>query len=193
MENKSFGMLFLGKWNTQTLVAVAVGAALFGVLMVFGSIPVFANTMLTTAMIVPVVVGGLFGAVPAFVTMAIGNFIADLIGGWGFWPAWAVGNGVLGLFVGALPLYGARIDEGIFTVKHAIIYAVLVVIGNGVAFGLVAPVLTAILLAAELELTFLQAIFAGVSNMLVLIVVGIPVLFLLANRFKKRSNLTMED
>ena len=42
---------FLGKWNTDTLVAVAVGAALFGVLMVYASIPVTVNTMLTTAMI----------------------------------------------------------------------------------------------------------------------------------------------
>ena len=193
MNEKSIGMLFVGNWNTQTLVTVAVGAALFGVLMVFGSIPVFANTFLTSAMIVPVVVGGLFGPLPAFVTMAVGNFIADLIGGWGFWFDWSVGNGVLGLFIGALPLYGARIGDGIFEVKHAIIYAICVVVGNAVAFGIVTPIMTSIFYAADLEITFIQAIFGGVSNTIVLIVVGIPVLFLLANRFKKRSNLTMED
>jgi len=193
MEERSLGSLFIGKWNTQTLVAVAVGAALFGVLMVFGSVPIFANTFLTTAMIVPVVVGGLFGAVPAFVTLLIGNFIADLIGGWGFWFDWSIGNGVLGLFIGALPLYGARIDEGIFTVKHAIIFAVFVIVGNAVAFGLVTPIFTSIFYAADLEITMLQAVFGSVANIIVLIVVGIPVLFLLANRFRKRSNLTHEE
>ena len=193
MEDQSIGRLIVGKWTTQTLVTVAVGAALFGVLMVFGSIPVFANTFLTSAMIVPVVVGSLFGPIPAFVTMAVGNFIADLIGGWGFWFDWSLGNGVLGLFIGALPLYGARVRDGIFEVKHAIIYAVLVVIGNAVAFGIVTPIMTSIFYAADLEITFIQAIFGGVSNTIVLIVVGIPVLFLLANRFKRRSNLSMEE
>jgi len=184
---------FLGKWNTVTLVSVAVGAALFGVLMVFGSVPVFTNTMLTTAMIIPVVVGGLFGPLPAFATMLIGNMIADLIGGWGFWFDWSIGNGVLGLFIGALPLYGAKIDEGVFTVKHAVIYAVLCVIGNALAFGIVTPVLTSLFYAADLEITFIQAFASGVSNTAVLLIIGIPLLFLLASRYKKRSNLKEED
>jgi len=193
MEKKSICQLIVGKWNTMTLVSVAVGAALFGVLMVFGSIPVFTNTFLTTAMIVPVIVGGLFGPLAAFVTLLIGNFVADLIGGWGFWFDWSVGNGVLGLFVGLLPVYGARIDEGIFTVKHAIIYAVTCIVGVTVAFGVVTPVMTSLFYAADLQITFIQAFVAGVSNMAVLIIIGIPLLFLLASRFKKRSNLKEED
>ena len=190
---KDMRKAFLGKWNTVTLVSVAVGAALFGVLMVFGSIPVFTNTMLTTAMIIPVVVGGLFGPLPAFATMLVGNMIADLIGGWGFWFDWSVGNGVLGLFIGALPLYGAKIDEGVFNVKHAIIYAVLCIIGNALAFGVVTPLLTTLFYAADLEITFIQAFMSGISNTAVLLIVGIPLLFLLANRFKKRTNLKEED
>jgi len=193
MKGRNLGLLFLGKWNTMTLVAVAVGAALFGVLMVFGSIPVFTNTYLTSAMIIPVVVGGLFGAVPAFATMLIGNFIADLIGGWGFWFDWSVGNGVLGLFIGALPLYGARIDEGIFKWFHAVIYAVCCVVGNAIAFGLVTPLLTSLFYAADLEITFIQAFASGVANTAVLIIIGIPLLFLFANRFKKRTNLKEEE
>jgi len=193
MEKQSLGRLFVGKWNTITLVSVAVGAALFGVLMVFGSIPIFTNTYLTSAMIVPVVVGGMFGSLPAFTTMLLGNVLADLIGGWGFWFDWSIGNGVLGLFIGALPLYGAKIDEGIFNVKHAIIYAVLCVIGNALAFGIITPILTSIFYSADLEITFLQAFASGVSNTAVLVIVGIPLLFLLANRFKKRSNLKEED
>jgi len=193
MEKQSLGRLFVGKWNTITLVSVAVGAALFGVLMVFGSIPVFTNTYLTTAMIVPVIVGGMFGSLPAFATMLIGNMLADLIGGWGFWFDWSIGNGVLGLFIGALPLYGAKIDEGIFNVKHAIIYAVLCIIGNALAFGIITPILTSIFYSADLEITFIQAFASGISNTAVLVIVGIPLLFLLANRFKKRSNLKEED
>ena len=192
-DMKDIHKAFIGKWNTVTLVSVAIGAALFGVLMVYGSIPVFTNTMLTSAMIIPVVVGGLFGPVPAFATMLIGNMIADLIGGWGFWFDWSVGNGVLGLFIGALPLYGAKIDEGIFTVKHAVIYAVLCIIGNAIAFGLVTPIMTTLFYAADLEITFIQAFVSGISNTAVLLIVGIPLLFLLSKRYQKRSNLKEED
>jgi energy-coupling factor transport system substrate-specific component len=98
MAEKSLGRLFLGEWNTKTLVGIAAGAALFGVLMVYGSIPVFTNTQLTSAMIIPVVVGSLFGSVPAFITLFLGNILADTIGGWGYWFDWSIGNGVLGLF-----------------------------------------------------------------------------------------------
>ena len=81
METKGLGKSIVGVWSTRTIVAVAIGAALFGVLMNYGGIPVFTNTSLTTAMIVPVVVGAMYGALPAAVAAGVGNVIADLIGG----------------------------------------------------------------------------------------------------------------
>jgi energy-coupling factor transport system substrate-specific component len=144
-------------------------------------------------MIIPVVVGGLFGPLPAFVTLLIGNVLADTIGGWGYWFDWSVGNGVLGFFIGTLPLYGAKIDEGIFKVHHAVIYAVIAVLGNAIAFGLVTPLLTSLFYAADLEITILQAFASGLSNTLVLVVVGIPILILLSKRFGKGKDLKEEE
>ena len=106
------------KFNTKTIVGIAIGAALFGVLMVYGGIRVTTNTSLTSAMVVTVVVGALFGPVPAALAAGVGNCIADLIGGWGFWFDWSIGNLVLGLFVGLLPVYGAKINEGVFNLYH---------------------------------------------------------------------------
>lgn len=198
MENKeisakkSLGSRIVGEWNTRTIVAIAIGAALYGVLMVFGGIPVFSNTQLTTAMIVPVVVGGLFGPLPALVTCGVGNVIADLIGGWGLWFDWSIGNAVMAFCVGLLPLYGANIKEGVFTVKHAIIYAICCVLGNVIAFGLITPVFSYLLYATDLNVTFLQAFAATLGNSAVLVIIGIPVLILLAKRFKSRTNLSQE-
>ena len=183
---------FVGEWNTKTIVAVAIGAALYGVLMVWGSIPVFTNTNLTSAMIVPVVVGALFGPLPATVALLVGNCLADLIGGWGFWFDWSIGNGVLGLFVGLLPLYGADIKNGIFKVKHAVIYTICCLLGNAIAFGIVTPVMTALLYSADLEITFIQSLAGGLSNTAVLVVIGIPVLVLLSKRYASRANLVEE-
>ena len=189
---KSFWKTLVGTWNTKTVVGVAIGAALFGVLMIFGSIKVFTNTNLTTAMLVSVIVGGMFGPLPAFVAAGVGNVIADLIGGWGLWFDWSVGNAVLGLFVGALPLYGAKIEDGVFTVKQMIIYTILCILGNALAFGVVTPIMTALFYGGELTVTFLQSLTGGVSNCAVLIIVGIPLLKAMAARNARNSNLTKE-
>ena len=170
-KDKNIGKLILGEWNTRTIVAVAVGAALFGVLMVFGGIQLFTNTSLTTAMFVPVIVGGMFGPVPAMATLLIGNILADIIGGWGMWFDWSIGNAVLGFCVGLLPLYGARIMDGKFEVKHMIIYAVCCIFGNVIAFGVITPIFSFLIYGAELKLTFVQAGVASLSNILILIII----------------------
>lgn len=191
-KKQSLGSILLGKWNTKTIVGIAIGAALFGVLMNFGSIRVTTNTSLTTSYIVLPIVGALFGPLPAFLTGLIGNTIADLIGGWGLWFDWSFGNAVAGFFMGLLPLYGAKIEDGVFTVKHAIIYAVVTVIGVGIGFGLVTPVLTYLFYSSELTVTWIQAWAAIVSDASVAIIVGVPVLFALAKRNARGTNLSKE-
>ena len=191
-KKQSLGSILLGKWNTKTIVGIAIGAALFGVLMNFGSIRVTTNTSLTTSYIVLPIVGALFGPLPAFLTGLIGNTIADLIGGWGLWFDWSFGNAVAGFFMGLLPLYGAKIEDGVFTVKHAIIYAVVTVVGVGIGFGLVTPVLTYLFYSSELTVTWIQAWAAIVSDASVAIIVGVPVLFDLAKRNARGTNLSKE-
>ena len=191
-KKQSLGSILLGKWNTKTIVGIAIGAALFGVLMNFGSIRVTTNTSLTTSYIVLPIVGALFGPLPAFLTGLIGNTIADLIGGWGLWFDWSFGNAVAGFFMGLLPLYGAKIEDGVFTVKHAIIYAVVTVVGVGISFGLVTPVLTYLFYSSELTVTWIQAWAAIVSDASVAIIVGVPVLFALAKRNARGTNLSKE-
>lgn len=190
MEKKNFLQTLVGTWNTKTIVGVAIGAALFGVLMNFGGIRVFSNTSLTTAMIVPVIVGALFGPLPAALAAGIGNVIADLIGGWGFWFDWSIGNAFLGLCVGALPFYGAKIEEGIFTVKHMIIYAITCILGNAIAFGLITPIFTYFFYNGDFEITLIQTLVGSVANCAVLIIIGIPVLIALAKRNARGTNLT---
>ncbi|MCF0108964.1 MAG: ECF-type riboflavin transporter substrate-binding protein [Erysipelotrichaceae bacterium] len=182
----------LGTWNTQSIVAMAVGAALYGVLMVYGGVPIMTDTSLTTAMVIPVFVGALYGPVPAMVCCGVGNVLADLIGGWGMWFDWSIGNAVMGFLVGTLPLYGARVTEGIFTVKHAVIYVLVCIFANCFAFGIVTPIFTTLFYQSDLNVTFIQAGMASLGNILVLTVVGLPVLFLLAKRYASRSNLSKD-
>lgn len=181
------------RWDAKTVVTIAIGAGLYGVLMVYGGIPLFEATNLTVAMIVPVFVGTVSGPIPAAICCGIGNIIADLIGGWGMNFDWSIGNAVLGLFVGALPLYGARIMEGVFKPKQIIIYSVLCVVGNIVAFGIVTPIFSSILYARPLKLSLVYSLFSSIGNIIVLLVVGIPVLVMLSKRYKARASLMEDD
>ncbi len=192
MKEKTILQKFLGEWGTKTIVGVAIGAALFGVLMNYGGIKVTTNTSLSSAMIVPVVVGALFGPLPAALACGIGNVIADFIGGWGFWFDWSIGNLFCGMCVGLLPVYGAKLDEGVFNVKHAVIYAIMCLIGNAIGFGVVTPTLTVAWYSGETTITWIQAYAAIVSNASVQILVGIPVLFALAKRNARGTNLSRE-
>lgn len=194
MEKKqSFWKTLLGKWDTKTIVGIAIGSALFGVLMCFGGIKVTTNTSLTSAYIVLPIVGALFGPLPAALTGLIGNTIADLIGGWGFWFDWSFGNFVAGLFIGLLPIYGAKIEDGIFEVKHMIFYAISTIVGIALGFGVVTPLLTVAFYSGELTLTWIQAEAAIISDASVAIVIGLPVLIALAKRNAKKNNLSKED
>lgn len=157
--------------------------------MVYGGIPVFTNTNLSTALLVPIIVGGMTGAMPTAVALFLGNVIADLIGGWGLWFDWSVGNGIMGFFVGLLPVYGAYITDGIFKVKHAIIYAVTSVLGILVGIVGVTPLLTMWLYGGDLATTYAQAFVALAANSVVLVVIGIPLLILMAKRYAARTNL----
>ncbi len=190
MKKKSVWELFVGDWNTKTIVGIALGAALFGVLMNYGSIKVTTNTNFSTAFIVPVIVGALFGPVPAMLSAGLGNVVADTLGGWGYWWDWSAGNAIIGLLIGLLPLYGANIEKGIFKIKHAVIYVVIAVLGNALAFGLITPVLTKLFYGGELTVTYIQAQAAVIANATVLVVVGLPVLFAWAARNASAQNLT---
>ena len=190
---KTLSQKLLGTWNTKTIVGVAIGAALFGVLMNYGGIKVTTNTSLTSAYVIPAIVGALFGPLPAGLAAGLGNVVADLLGGWGFWFDWSLGNFVAGYFAGLVGLFGANVEEGVFTVKHAVIYAILCIIGCALGFGVVTPFLTYMWYSSELTITWIQAWAAIVSDATVLIVVGIPLLFALAKRNARGTNLSKED
>lgn len=190
MEKKSAGKLILGEWNARTAAAVAIGAALFGVLKVWGSIP---DLYFTAAMLVPVVMGALFGALPACAALFIGNCVADLIGGSEFYLDRSVGYAVLGFCIGLLPLYGARIREGVFTVKQAVVYAVVAVLANFIAFGLITPIMASVFYFTDLEIASLDSLALGGANSAVLIAAGVPLLFLLARRGAKHGGLPGEE
>src|SRR5689334_6077484 len=60
------------------------------------NIPGSDNVQLRPGVAIPIVCGALFGPVVGFVTGLVGNLAADQFLGWGWWPFWYIGNGLMG-------------------------------------------------------------------------------------------------
>lgn len=182
MEGNKYIQKFIGNWNTKTILGVLVGAVAFGLLMNYCSILVYSKVYFTTSMIVPVIVGAFFGPLPAAVATGLGNILADFIRQSEIYYNWAIGNAVLGLFVGSLPLYGVNIRKGIFEIRHIVLFALLCVIGCGFSFIGVVPIFTAIIFDGQLQITLTETVIGSIMDIVVLLVLGIPILQFLANR-----------
>jgi len=97
------------KFGTREIVYSAIGAALYGVLnWIFNSLTLPGSTLvsLRPPVVIPMFMGIVFGPWVGFFTGAVGNVIGDLLSGYGFFWAWDVGNGLIGLIPGLLPYVG---------------------------------------------------------------------------------------
>ena len=99
----------LWKFGTREIVYSAIGAALYGVLSwVFNGLqlPGTALVSIRPPIAIPMFMGVMFGPLVGLFSGGIGNVIGDLLSGYGFFWAWDVGNGLIGLVCGLLPMVG---------------------------------------------------------------------------------------
>lgn len=139
MEKKS-----LWQFGTREVVYAAIGAALYGVFSYATNIlalPAAGNISLRPAVAIPLFFGIAFGPIVGFIAGAVGNVIGDFLTGWGFWWAWDIGNGIMGMLPGLIAV-------GIvsFKAKDSIIKAEIGVVA-GTLIGMLIPSLLEIVLS----------------------------------------------
>ncbi len=125
----------LWKFGTREIVYSAIGAALYGVLnWVFNNLQLPGTTLvsLRPPVAVPMFMGIVFGPLVGLFTGFFGNVIGDLLSGYGFFWAWDVGNGLLGLIPGLLPLVGVM---EIKTSRDYVMAALAAVVASFVGIG----------------------------------------------------------
>jgi energy-coupling factor transport system substrate-specific component len=125
----------LWKFGTREIVYSAIGAALYGVLnWVFNNLQLPGTTLvaLRPPVAVPMFMGIVFGPLVGLFTGFFGNVIGDLLSGYGFYWAWDVGNGLLGLIPGLLPLVGVT---EIKTSRDYVMAALAAVVASLVGIG----------------------------------------------------------
>lgn len=97
--------------GTRQVVYMALGAALYGVFCwVFNTIPMpsVSQVALRPAVVIPIFFGYIFGPVVGFFTGAAGNILGDFLSGWGVYPAWDMGNGLMGFVPGLILLFADK-------------------------------------------------------------------------------------
>ncbi len=127
------------KIGTREVVMMALGAALYGLLAwVFNVVPVPSVSLvaLRPVVVIPIFFGFAFGPAVGFFTGAFGNILGDALTGWGVFPIWDIGNGLMGLVPGLAGMYLSGNVRGRINILQWIAAAVLAL---GVIFPLIFP------------------------------------------------------
>lgn len=170
--------------STKSIVAIGLGSALFTLLFMYIKIPTgVLHTELQTAYGISAFFGALFGPLAGGLIAFIGHAISDSVQYGSAWWSWVIASGVAA-FIASLSYTSLKVEEGIFTKGDAIRFNVYQIVGNIIAWVVVAPVLDIAIYAEPANLVFTQGGIAAVVNSIATGLIGTA---LLAAYSKTRS------
>ena len=186
MNKKLFG------FSTKTLVGTALGAALFTVLFMYVKIPTgIPETQIQSAYGIGGFFAAMFGPIAGFLVAFIGHALSDIVQYGSAWWSWVIASGVAGLIMG-LVYPKLKVEEGIFTVKDIVMYNVVQVVANAIAWIVVAPVLDILIYAEPVNKVFAQGAMAAFVNSVTAVVVGALLCIAYSKTIAKKGSLDKE-
>ena len=150
--------------SSRTIVYAAIGAALYGLLLV-AQVPVPGTTVsVRPAFALVPFFGYAFGPIVGFFTGLVGNAIGDQLSGWGALTSWnwSIANGIVGLIAGLAPLYLSRWTNGSLRDRA---------IGGAIA-GVIATIIGFLFTFTDLIIQAGQVTFGGVMSFYVTVIVA---------------------
>ena len=180
------------KVSTKTIVATGLGAALFMLLFMYVKVPSpIPETSLMTAYGLGAFFAVLFGPIAGALIAFIGHALSDAIQYGSPWWSWVIASGVSG-FVFGLAYMRTGVEEGNFKVKDILTFNVIQVIGNVVAWLIVAPVLDILIYQEPVNLVFTQGAVAAGMNIVTVAIIGTLLLVAYAATKTKKGSLDKE-
>ncbi|GIO86491.1 UPF0397 protein [Paenibacillus faecis] len=174
------------KWNRRMAAGTAIGAVMYGLTSWIG-IPIVPDTDLRPAIALLAIFGAIFGPFSGLIAGFTGHVINDLIFAsevsWG----WALASGITGACMGLVYFVrdfdpeAGRIRKG-----HMLILLIFGVIG---IFGALAFTgwFDIYVMKFPDEIAMTQVISAGIANVFVFIVLGLPAVWAYGNRHKSAA------
>ncbi|HEY7126645.1 MAG TPA: ECF transporter S component [Ktedonobacterales bacterium] len=138
----AFGDPALWSVETRQVVYAAVGAALYGVFSWATNIFLVPSVSLVTvrpAIVIPVFFGFVYGPSVGFLTGFVGNALGDALTGWGVFPVWDFGNGLIGLIPGLVLAFRNRTRASDIALGLVAVVAILASVWLLVGSDVVSP------------------------------------------------------
>ena len=182
----------LFEFKTKTIVATGLGAALFTLLFMYVKIPTgIPETDIQTAYGIGAFFAALFGPIAGGLIAFIGHALSDSIQYGSAWWSWVVSSG-LSCFIIGLVYPKLHVEDGEFGKKDIILFNVYQIIGNAIAWIIVAPILDILIYAEPANLVFTQGVVAAISNAISSGVIGTILLVLYSRTRSRKGSLTKE-
>jgi energy-coupling factor transport system substrate-specific component len=181
------------KLSIKTVVAIGIGAAIFVVLGMYGSIPTgIPNTNLDTSYGLLSMFAAIFGPIAGLLIGLVGHALKDTFMYGSAWWSWVVCSALVGFLIG-LFVKKFGVEEGKFGFKQAIIFNAVQILSNALAWYLIAPTLDVLIYGEPANKVYTQGIVAGTVNMVVMLVLGTALLYGYSATRMKASSLTKEQ
>lgn len=181
------------KFGIKEVVAAGIGTALFVVLTeVQIPLVVVPNTALQPRMAILAFLSAVFGPVIGAIVGILGHALGDALFYGSVWWSWVFPEAFVGVGIGLFAKKLA-VEAGGFDKKNIILFNIVQVVSNAVAWIIVAPVLDILVYAEPANKVFAQGAFAFLGNILIIGILGSILLFAYSKIAGKSSNLQKEE
>ena len=181
------------KFGIKEVVAIGIGTALFVALtevqIPLGFIP---NTSLQPRAALLAFLAAVFGPIVGGAVGLIGHALGDALFYGSVWWSWVFPDAVFGILVG---LFAAKyaIKDGGFDKKAIVLFNVVQVIANAIAWIVVAPLLDIVIYAEPANKVFAQGFWAFLGNIIIIAILGTLLGVGYSKIGAKSSSLSKED
>lgn len=181
------------KFGIKEVVAIGIGTALFVALtevqIPLGFIP---NTALQPRAALLAFLAAVFGPIVGGVVGLLGHALGDALFYGSIWWSWVFPEAVFGVAVGLFAKKFA-IKDGGFDAKNIVLFNIVQVVANAVAWILVAPVLDIVIYAEPANKVFAQGAWAFLGNIIIAGILGSLIAVGYSKIGGKSSSLNKED
>ncbi len=180
----------LFKVNTRTIVATALGAAIFTLLFMYIKVPSpVPETSFQTAYGLSAFFAALFGPIAGALISFIGHALSDAIQYGSPWWSWVIASGVSG-FIYGFAYKRTHVEEGEITGRDILTFNIIQIVGNIISWVVVAPVLDILIYQEPANLVFTQGVTAAIMNSISAGVIGTLLLVAYAATRTKKGSLS---
>ena len=160
------------KNGIRSVVAIGIGTALF-IALSFVSIPLgfIPNTAIQPRVALLAFFSAIYGPIVGGAVGLLGHALADSFQYGSIWWSWVFPEAIVGIIIG---LFASKykIEHGGFRMKQILLFNIVQVIANALAWILVAPILDILIYAEPSNKVFTQGAFAFIGNILTVGILG---------------------